>query len=743
MSAWMTRTFRPLFALMILLMVSGAALAQAPKHPPLAEYIPDDAVIYFGWRGTENLKDYPDTHFKQLLDSSQMGQVMDSVLPQLVEMLSKRDPNAAKALAVLGPVASSFWKHPTAFYFGKPDIAPGTFPVVSMGFLCKAGADAPILKAKLQDMVDAAVGSPFPIEVHQDNDMVLISVGSFQRGKLALMGVAKGNPAAENIYKLSESKTFMAARKEMVGDPWMMGYVDLEQFIKAIDALIRLDPNNPQQAPWQLFKKVTGLRGLQRFAFASGFDGRDWIDTAWLDAPSPRPGLLSLLDGPALSDRAMRSIPASASSATAFRFDLAGLISTARKAASELDANAAANIDNGIAQLKKVIQFDIEQDFLAALGDEWVIYNDPSLVGRGIAGYVLVNPLRDAEKVSQSMMKLTTLGNVAIAMAMRNPDVKVSVKQTEHAGVKISYLATPLVSPAWAIKDGQLYAGLYPQVVAAAISSPPAAGKSLADNKDFIQLRKRLGVDKISSLSWLDLPQTVDSGYQTLMVLSRTYMGLADLAGIDAPAMLIPPLRKIREHVSPAMAVSWTDDRGWHMKSISPFPGAVIVASDQTSLLLSSQFMLAGAVMPQLARARAATQQTFCGANLRSLYQAMFIHASNNAQKFPEDISVLVKAGTVDIKSLLCPAMPVNQPLPDTADAAAVKTFLEKHGAYVYLGAGKTTSAERDYILAYEKLDNHRFEGVNLLFADGSVQFVSVQKAAELLKKQGVKVEDL
>ncbi len=743
MTHWMIRTFRPLLALMILLMVSGAALAQAPKNPPLAEFIPDDAIIYFGWRGTENLKDYPQTHFKQLMDSSQVGQVIDSVLPQLVDLLSKKDPNAAKGLAVLGPVVRSFWKHPTAFYFGKPDIAPGTFPVVSMGFLCKAGADAPVLKAKLQDMVDAAVGSPFPIEVHQDNDMVLISVGSFQRGKLALMGVAKGNPAAENIYKLTDSKTFIAARKEMVGDPWMMGYVDLEQFIKSIDALIRLDPNNPQQAPWQLFKKATGLRGLQHLAFASGFDGRDWVDTAWLAAPSPRTGLLSLLDGKPLSDAALRTIPATASSATAFRFDLAGLISTARSTASELDAKAADNIDNAIAQLKNVIQFDVEKDLLAALGDEWVIYNDPSLVGRGLAGYVLVNPLRDADKVANSLMKLSTLGNAAIAMALRNPEIKVSVKQVEQAGTKISYLATPLVSPAWAIKDGRLYAGLYPQVVSAALSAASGSGKSLVDNKDFIQLRKRLGADKVSSITWLDLPQTVDSGYQTLMVLSRTYMGLAELAGIDAPAMLIPPLSKIREHVSPAMAVSWTDEQGWHMKSVSPFPGAVILASDQSSLVLSSQFMLAGAVMPQLARARAATQQTFCSANLRSLYQAMFIHASNNAQKYPDDISVLVKAGTVRMESLICPASPVNQPFPDKADTAAVKTFLEKHGAYVYLGTGKTTSVERDYILAYEKLDNHKFEGVNMLFADGSVQFVSVQKAAEMLKKQGVKVEDL
>jgi prepilin-type processing-associated H-X9-DG protein len=54
---------------------------------------------------------------------------------------------------------------------------------------------------------------------------------------------------------------------------------------------------------------------------------------------------------------------------------------------------------------------------------------------------------------------------------------------------------------------------------------------------------------------------------------------------------------------------------------------------------------------------------------------------------------------------------------------------------YVYMGAGKRSSADAETIFAHEKiLPNSR--GVNLLFADGHVEFMSVPDAKRRIEEQ-------
>jgi len=108
------------------------------------------------------------------------------------------------------------------------------------------------------------------------------------------------------------------------------------------------------------------------------------------------------------------------------------------------------------------------------------------------------------------------------------------------------------VSPTWSIKDGNFYAGLYPQVVEAAVEQVSAKGKSILENEDFLAVRKRLGDVPASGVSFANLPKTAPDGYQEILMVARMYQGFADLFGADTPAMLLPPLRKIMPHLSPA-----------------------------------------------------------------------------------------------------------------------------------------------------------------------------------------------
>ena len=59
-------------------------------------------------------------------------------------------------------------------------------------------------------------------------------------------------------------------------------------------------------------------------------------------------------------------------------------------------------------------------------------------------------------------------------------------------------------------------------------------------------------------------------------LITRLYFGLGDLVDAQSPPMILPPLSKLLAETEPAGCVSWTDDAGYHFKSIEPFPGASV-----------------------------------------------------------------------------------------------------------------------------------------------------------------------
>ena len=58
------------------------------------------------------------------------------------------------------------------------------------------------------------------------------------------------------------------------------------------------------------------------------------------------------------------------------------------------------------------------------------------------------------------------------------------------------------------------------------------------------------------------------------------------MAGVATQPMAIPPLAKLREHLSPAGSFCWTDEAGWHSRSLSPFPCSTVIMSPTTLMMV-------------------------------------------------------------------------------------------------------------------------------------------------------------
>src|SRR4051812_5580273 len=120
-----------------LLISTSAALAQ-----PLVDKIPDDAMVYVGWKGADSLGDaYQSSHLRAIVDSSDWPALFNDSLPAVMTKAGTRDPHAADMLHTLSSIGTPLWHHESAFYFGGLIAGQqGGPPSPKLALLVRAGA---------------------------------------------------------------------------------------------------------------------------------------------------------------------------------------------------------------------------------------------------------------------------------------------------------------------------------------------------------------------------------------------------------------------------------------------------------------------------------------------------------------------------------------------------------------------------------------------------------------------------
>lgn len=687
-------------SLLVSFLLVLAAPALLPAQP-LADRVPDDAILYIGWQGSGSMgRAYDASHLKAIVDASDLPAFFNRFLPQLTQLAAGRDREAAKMLSIATTLGGQMWRSPCAIYFAGVDMTNPRQPMPKVAILCQAGADAGNMVNQIQQALAAADGAP--VSVAQQDGVVMVSMGIGDAGKkpAAAIGVNAG---------------FRAALAQVHKEPVAVAYVDVQRLREAFTQIVQQqDP----QAHEQVVKAIEalGLAGCQSMIWTGGFEGRAWSSQAFVAAPAPRTGLMSFLDSPALSDALLKAVPKSATWVGAGHLDLERLIDEVRTAAGKIEPQAQQQIDQGLNQISQTLGRDLRKDILAPLGSEWAFYVAPTVAGNGLLGIVLVNRLDEPAKAEEALGGLEKLANDLIAANMRGGPL-VQMKQTKVGGLNIHYLGAPAVAPAWAVKDGYLYMGLYPQVVASAAGHVSGKGASILESDDFKAFRGGLGVSAPNSLLYMDMPKTVGDGYQMMLYLTR-WAGLADMFGVTSPPMILPPLDKIVPHVFPCGGASWTDDAGWHSKSVTPFPMSTMLGGQQ-GIGVTAVPVGVGVMLPALNRARHQAREVVCMANLRQIGMGCHMYAADHQGNLPADLGALVTGGYVGSgRAFVCAASGKQPP------ADGLSEWVAANSDFVYLGAGKRLTdmdPGATTVLAYERPGNHR-DGVNILFADGHVE---------------------
>ena len=734
-----------------LLLAAPLAAPRALLAQPLADRLPADTVAYVGWAGADSLgSQYQGSHLKAVLEASSVPQFFDDFLPKLIDKIRQEDPQVRDALAG-APSLGRLWHAPCAFAFGGFDIAnnqgnnagnPGQ-PVPRILFVCRPGEDAAALKRQIDAIVQqvrraAGPGAPdaYSIKSFRSGDLVGWSIG-YDQPEAALAGGAGPGGAGRS---LAGSAAFKSAITHAGKEPVVVAYVDAEALVKQVNQAVEKSGDVQASEMWPRVRDAAGLGGLKRLIFTQGFDGKDWGTQMFIDAPVPRKGLLAMLEAGPLSDDILKAVPATATLAGVSRFDPAKLVDEIRDAIQQVDENAAAKFDQGMDQASAFMGFDVRKDFLGALGDEWAYYTDPLTGGRGAMGFVMVNRLRDPKKADDALTKIQDFATSLIARQAAESKMKVILRETKVGDVTVHFVASPVFTPSWAIAGGNLYVGMYPQVVATAASrAARGGGKSLLDNPDFVALRQRLlgaagGNAKASAFQFLDLPKTAPSSYQPWLMLS-SFARMGDMAGVESPAMLFPPMDVLMQHLAPAASVSWTDDAGWHLRGVSPFPGSTVFAAESAGMMdMQSTAMMASIMLPSLNRAREQANRVKSASNLRQMGQGIQMFANENKGKFPKEIGQIPAAQDLTADVFVNPRKGSSMPPQDAMAGEAAAKWVRQNSDYVYVGAGKDYRMGADEVLAYEKPEGLS-DGINVLFGDGHVEFLPTAQATPTIRE--------
>ncbi|MDH3582915.1 MAG: DUF1559 domain-containing protein [Phycisphaerae bacterium] len=716
-------------------------LASSVGAQPMADRVPADALIYVGWRGAASMPGgYEGSHLQAMLQASDIPAVFERMLPQALARVEQEDEEAAAALRSAASVASVLWKHPSAFYFGGVGPGPGGQPMPRLALLIQADAAAGRVRDEVKKLL-RDVPAPLRVVEHGQGT-VIISLGP--EGAIdRLNGAAAAGAAPAALKGRAEFRQAMAGVHK---DPVTAVYVDIEGIVTLFDQFLPVPPEAAAEGravptpavAWKRAKAALGLGSFKRLAHAGGFEGKSWSSSTFLMAPEPRHGLARLLDGGRLSDQVLALVPQTASMAGAFRLNLAGGFDQLVEAVGQLDAGAGRNMQEALAEFRGELGLDLRADLLAGLGPEWAYYTDENVAGPGLLGLVAVNRLAAPEQFGAAMAKFEKGLGRLIAQSIKDEDFHLRFRQVRSGELDIHYLAVPYLAPAWAVHDGVLYLGLQPQVVAAAGEAGGRAGKSILDNPDFARLRQQIrGGGPISAFSYMDLPRTVGGSYSTNLLMTRLVAGFADMMGVDAPALMMPTLPQLRRHLAPTAQFAWSDAQGSHVQSHTPFPGALLMASDQSVQMAGVAYTGAAVaiVLPAMSNARQVARRTVSMSNLRQMGVGMMIYAADH-DGFPPDLGTLIKNGTISMQVCIDPRTGKKVPvhLRTLKDQAV---WINDHADYVYRAGKVKPDSPPNTILMYEKLGPHNRQSINILFADGHVESVNSGRARRLLRQAG------
>jgi prepilin-type processing-associated H-X9-DG protein len=154
--------------------------------------------------------------------------------------------------------------------------------------------------------------------------------------------------------------------------------------------------------------------------------------------------------------------------------------------------------------------------------------------------------------------------------------------------------------------------------------------------------------------------------------------------------------------------------------------------------ILAVLFLIDVLFLPSISRPRPMSNRIKCQSNLRQIGQAIVMYANENHGAYPDSFATLLANEDITASVFVCPESNDTDATGPTTQAFVTNLTAGGHLSYIYVGAGWTTATTpANAVVAYEPLTNHGGTGMNVLFGDGHVDWLTPAQAKAILAKAG------
>jgi prepilin-type processing-associated H-X9-DG protein len=151
------------------------------------------------------------------------------------------------------------------------------------------------------------------------------------------------------------------------------------------------------------------------------------------------------------------------------------------------------------------------------------------------------------------------------------------------------------------------------------------------------------------------------------------------------------------------------------------------------AILVLLVLLLGAILVPSLNSRSEHSPRVTCANHLRQIGLACLMYANGHSDQYPDSLATVLRDEDITADVFVCPSSndaPANGP---TTQAIVANLTAGRHLSYIYVGRGLTSAASADTVLAYEPLTNHAGQGMEVLYADGHVEFQDAVTARKIM----------